>query len=153
LEDPSLTSDLVVARDFDLGMTGPPLSIAIDFIAGGLAMTIGGAACAIVLFGFAWWAPVVLAGGWIATHWFLRESAVWRDRNTEEVRAAQRDADYAFRLAVDPGPSKELRVFGLADWTIARFTDRRTHLHALQYAATRLRERPLAGALALVLVA
>ena len=26
LEDPTLTADLTVARDFDLGMTGPPLS-------------------------------------------------------------------------------------------------------------------------------
>ncbi|MEP6918230.1 MAG: ABC transporter ATP-binding protein, partial [Acidobacteriota bacterium] len=33
LEDPSLTGDLTVARDFDLGMTGPPLFIAMDFIA------------------------------------------------------------------------------------------------------------------------
>jgi ATP-binding cassette, subfamily B, bacterial len=32
-----LTSDLTVARDFDLGMTGPPLSMSRDFIAGGLA--------------------------------------------------------------------------------------------------------------------
>ena len=30
----------------------------------------------------------------MATHWLLRESAVWFDRNTDEVRAAQRDADY-----------------------------------------------------------
>jgi ATP-binding cassette, subfamily B, bacterial len=153
LEDPSLTSDLVVARDFDRGMTGPPLSISLNFIADGLVMTIGGIACAVLLVGLAWWAPVVLAGGWLATHWLLRESAIWRDRNTEEVRSAQRDADYAFRLAVDPGPSKELRVFGLADWTIDRFIERRTRLHALQYAATRLRERPLAGAVALVLAA
>jgi ABC-type multidrug transport system fused ATPase/permease subunit len=106
-----------------------------------------------VLFGFRWWAPLVLAGGWVATHWLLRESGVWRDRNTEEVRSAQRDADYAFRLAVDPAPSKELRVFGLADWTIARFTDRRTKLHTLQYMATRLRERPLAGAVTVVIAA
>ena len=28
LEDPALTGDLTVARDFDLGMTGPPLSFA-----------------------------------------------------------------------------------------------------------------------------
>src|SRR5215471_16548504 len=27
LEDPKLTSDMVVAREFDLGMTGPPLSL------------------------------------------------------------------------------------------------------------------------------
>ena len=44
----------------------------------------------------------MLGGAWLATHWLLRESAVWRDRNTDEVRGAQRDADYAYRLAVDP---------------------------------------------------
>jgi len=37
---------------------------------------------------------------WLATHWLLRESAVCRDRNTPEVRAAQRDAEYTYRLAV-----------------------------------------------------
>jgi len=153
LENPALASDLVVARDFDLGMTGPPLSISVDFIAGSLVTMIGGLACTLLLFGFAWWAPLVLGGAWIATHWLLRESAVWRDRNTQEVRSAQRDADYAYRLAVDPGPAKELRVFGLGNWTIARFLDRRTRLHTLQYAATRLRERPLAGALIVVLAA
>jgi hypothetical protein len=97
LEDPVLAADLQVARDFDRGMTGPPLSISMDFIAGGLVDMVAGIAQACVLFGFAWWAPPALAGGWLATHWLLRESAVWRDRNTEEVRQAQRDADYAYR--------------------------------------------------------
>ena len=121
LEDPALAADLTVARDFDLGMTGPPLSYSMDFIAGGLVGMIGGLAAAAVLFGFAWWAPLVLAAAWLSTHWLLRESAVWFDRNTDEVRGAQRDADYAYRLAVDPPASKELRLFGLVDWTIARF--------------------------------
>src|SRR6185295_13920905 len=49
LEDPTLTNDLVVARDFDLGMTGPPLNISMDFIASGMVEMIGGVACAIVL--------------------------------------------------------------------------------------------------------
>jgi ATP-binding cassette subfamily B protein len=80
----------------------------------------------------------------------LRESAVWRDRNTDEVRGAQRDAEYAYRLAVDPPASKELRLFGLAGWTIDRFVARRTRLHELQYAATRLRERPVVWSLLLV---
>ena len=151
LEDPKLTGDLTVARDFDLGMTGPPLQISVDFIAGGLVELIGGFACAAVLFAYAWWAPLVLAGAWLATHWLLRESAVWRERNTDEVRAAQRDADYAYRLAVDPAPAKELRLFGLAPWTIERFAARRTRLHALQYEATRLRERPVLWSLLLVL--
>ena len=150
LEDAALAADLTVARDFDLGMTGPPLSYSMDFIAGGLVGMIAGLASAAVLFGFTWWAPLVLAGGWLATHWLLRESAVWRDRNTDEVRSAQRDADYAYRLAVDPPASKELRLFGLAGWVIERFVARRTRLHKLQYEATRLRERPLAWSLFLV---
>jgi len=150
LEDAALTADLTAARDFDLGMTGPPLSYSMDFIAGGLGEMIGGLASAAVLFGFAWWAPIVLAGAWLATHWLLRESGVWRDRNTDEVRSAQRDAHYAYRLAVDPPASKELRLFGLVGWTIGRFIARRTRLHQLQYEATRLRERPLAWSLLLV---
>src|SRR5215472_3604482 len=150
LEDPKLTSDLTVARDFDLGMTGPPLTISMDFVASGMVEMIGGIACAVILAGYAWWAPLVLAGAWAATHWLLRESAVWWDRNTEEVRSAQRDADYTYRLAVDPPASKELRLFGLVNWTMERFVARRTRLHELQYAATRLRERPLIWSLLLV---
>jgi ATP-binding cassette, subfamily B, bacterial len=151
LEDAKLATDLTIARDFDLGMTGPPLSISMDFIAGGLVMTIAGLASAALLFGYAWWAPLLLGSAWLATHWMLRESGVWRDRNTEEVRGAQRDANYAYQLAVEPAPAKELRLFGLARWTIDRFVERRTRLHSLQYEATRLRERPMVWSLALVL--
>src|SRR5580692_12047199 len=49
LEDPALTNDLTVARDFDLGMTGPPLSISMDFIATGMVEMIGGIASAVIL--------------------------------------------------------------------------------------------------------
>src|SRR4051794_35175465 len=151
LEDPKLTSDLTVARDFDLGMTAPPLSISMDFIAGGLVEMIAGLAFTAVLAGYRWWAALVLGGAWLATHWLLRESSVWHDRNTEPVRAAQRDAEYAYRLAVDPPAAKELRLFGLAGWVLDRFIDRRTLLHKLQYEATRLREKPLVWSMLLVI--
>jgi ABC-type multidrug transport system fused ATPase/permease subunit len=153
LEDPTLTADLTVARDFDLGMTGPPLAISMDFIATGMIEMVGGIASALVLARYTWWAPILLAGAWLATHWLLRESAVWRDRNTDEVRSAQRDADYAYRLAVDPPASKELRLFGLTGWTIERFLAKRTRLHELQYAATRLREKPMIWCVLLVVAA
>ena len=153
LEDPRLTGDLTVARDFDLGMTGPPMDINMDFIADGLVHLFTGLACALALFGYSWWAPLVLASAWLSTHWLLRESAVWRDRNTEEVREAQRHADYAYRLAVEPPAAKELRLFGLADWVLARFVERRTLLFERIYHATRLRERPLALSLLLVTAA
>ena len=150
LEDPELSKDLQVAREFDLGMTGPPLSISMDFIAGSLVEMVAGLTSAAVLFAYAWWAPLVLGGAWLSTHWLLRESGIWKDRNTDEVRSAQRDADYAYRLAVDPPGAKELRLFGLVGWTLDRFIARRTRLHQLQYDATRLRERSVLSSLALV---
>ena len=70
---------------------------------------------------------------WASTHWLLRESAVWRDRNTDEVRNAQRHADYAYRLAVDAPAAKELRLFGLAAWVVERFAARRRRLYELQW--------------------
>ncbi len=147
LENPELTHELTMARDFDLGILGPPLFIAMSFIADGLRLLVVGTAAAVVLFGFAWWAPLVLVTGWGSTHWLLRESGVWRDRNTETVRKAQRHADYAYRLAVDAPAAKEMRLFGLADWVVARFMAQRTELYDLQWQATRLRERSVVSSL------
>jgi ATP-binding cassette, subfamily B, bacterial len=151
LEDPELAKDMTTARDFDLGTSGPPLSLSMDFIAAGLVELLAGLASAIVLFGFSWWAPFVLAGAWLATHWLLRESGVWRDRNTDEVRAARQHADYTYRLAVDAPAAKELRLFGLVGWVIERFIAQRALLHRLQYEATRMRERSVLLSLAIVL--
>ncbi|MYD98498.1 MAG: ABC transporter ATP-binding protein [Gammaproteobacteria bacterium] len=153
LEDPELTRDITMARDFDLGISGPPLSISMDFIASGLVELLAGLASAAVLAAYAWWAPLVLAGAWLATHWLLRESGVWKDRNTEVVRDAQRHADYAYRLAVDAPSAKELRLFGLAGWTVERFRRHRRKLHDLRWQATKLRERPMATSVAIVTLA
>jgi len=153
LEDPGLTTDLAMARDFDLGISGPPLSITMEFIAGGLVEMFSGLAAAALLGFWAWWAPLVLAGAWAGTHWLLRESGVWKDRNTDQVRDAQRHADYAYRLAVDPPAAKELRLFGLSGWVVERFASRRRLLLDLQWKATRLRERSVLSSLLLVLAA
>src|SRR5581483_1949447 len=64
LEDPELAQDMTTAREFDLGMHGPPLSLSLDFIAGGLADLLAGIASAIVLFGYSWWAPFAVGGAW-----------------------------------------------------------------------------------------
>ena len=139
-----------MARDFDRGLAGPPLFISMDFIASELVMVVSGLAAAAVLAAYAWWAALVLAGAWLGTHWLLRESGVWRDRNTTEVREAQRHADYAYRLAVDARAAKEVRLFGLSDWVVERFRSHRTRLQDLQWHATRLRERPILWSLLLV---
>ena len=153
LEDPDLAEDLTTAREFDRGMTGPPMYLNVDFLATNLVSAVGGVASAVVLVGFAWWAAVILVAAWGSTHWLLRESGVWRDRNTPEVRSAQRHADYAYRLAVDPQPAKELRLFGIAGWTVERFIARRKRLFELQYRATRLREKSVIWCMIIVIAA
>lgn len=153
LEDPDLSAELSMARDFDLGIMAPPLFVAMNFIAGGLRPLISGVSAAVVLFGFGWWQPLVLVAGWGATHWLLKESGVWKDRNTDEVRTAQRHADYAYRLAVDAPAAKELRLFGLAEWVVDRFAQRRRHLYDLQWEATKLRERSVGASLVAVAAA
>jgi len=57
----------------------------------------------------------------------------------DEVRAAQRDSEYAYRLAVDPPASKELR---LSAWSADHrpLCHHRTRLHELQYAVPAARE-------------
>ena len=153
LERSELTTDLTMARDFDLGMMGPPLDISMDFIAGGLVDLVVGFSAAILLADFHWWASLLLATAWLATHWLLRESGVWKDRNTDEVRKAQRHAEYSYRLAVDAAPAKELRFFGLAGWVTDRFVSTRRRLYDLQYEATRLREKSVLLCLTIVLAA
>ena len=154
LEDPKLTSDLTMARDFDLGITGPPLFISMDFIASGLVEMIAGLASAVVLAGYrvVGAARCSPAPGWPRTGCCAR-AACGSDRNTEEVREAQRHADYAYRLAVEPPAAKELRLFGLASWVVDRFRARRQRLFELQWQATRLRERPVVWSLLLVVAA
>src|SRR5258708_6316474 len=68
LEDPHLTTDLTMARDFDLGISGPPLSISMGFIAAGMVDLVAGLASALVLFAHAWGAPLVLIGAWLRAH-------------------------------------------------------------------------------------
>src|SRR4029450_3906809 len=106
LEDPDLADDLTTAREFDRGMTGPPMYLNVDFIATSLVSAVSGVASAVVLIGFTWWAPLVLVAAWGSTHWLLRESGVWKDRNTPGGRAAQGQADYAYRLAGAPPPAQ-----------------------------------------------
>ncbi|NKZ00466.1 ABC transporter ATP-binding protein [Nocardiopsis alborubida] len=151
LEDRAHMDELTAARDFDLGMTGPPLHLSMGIIAGGLVEAVAGLAQAVVLAAYAWWAPFLVGGAWLSTHWLLRESSQW-DRNTGEVLDAQRRAEYSYRLAVDSPAAKEIRLFGLASWLTDRFASDRRTLVELRWHATRLRQKPMRWAVVVLAV-
>ena len=151
LEDREHIDELTAARDFDLGMVGPPLHMSMGFIAGGLVEAVSGLAQAAVLAAYAWWAPLLVGGAWLSTHRLLRKSTQW-DRDTGEVLDTQRRAEYSYRLAVDSPAAKEIRLFGLASWLTDRFTADRRSLVELRWHATRLRQKPMRWAVVVLMV-
>jgi ABC-type multidrug transport system fused ATPase/permease subunit len=141
LENPALADKLSAAREFDLGLTGPSIVVAMPNVTGGFVQFGGGLAQLLVLFGYRWWAPLVLGAGWGSTHYFLRKTAIWMDRHSDEVVEQQRKAGYAYRLTVEAPASKEVRLFGLADWIVGGFTSLRHHLLDLSWRERRLQAK------------
>ncbi|HXM57393.1 MAG TPA: ABC transporter ATP-binding protein [Candidatus Dormibacteraeota bacterium] len=143
LERPDLADQLSMARDFDLGIAGPPLTRSMSSIGSGFADLAGGGAQAILLTAYAWWAGLAVGGAWLATHVLLRDSAVWKVWQDRSVVAEQRHVDYAYRMAVDAPAAKEVRLFGLGDWVVERFTTRRLRMVDALFEARRLRLGPV----------
>ncbi|MCB0979271.1 MAG: ATP-binding cassette domain-containing protein [Acidimicrobiaceae bacterium] len=152
LERPGLADELVAARDFDLGILGPPISVSMGFVAAGLVELLGGAAQAVALATVTWWGAILIGGAWASTHWLLRSSSFWINRDETNVKAEQRHADYAYRLAVEAAPAKEVRLFGIGGWVVDRFAARRRRLLDLQWESMRLKQRSLLTVFAVLAV-
>ena len=147
----SSTGDLTVAREFDLGMTGPPLSISMDFIAGGLVEMVGGLASALVLFALrlvgAARARRRLAGARTGCCGRARSGAT-----ATPTRCAARSATPTTPTGW-PSTRRRPRSCGCSAWPAGRSTASSpagARLHELQYEATRLRERSVLSSLVIV---
>lgn len=155
LDSRELTDRLITARDFDLGIVGPEMRHSMGIIAGGLVDVVAGLGQAVVLAAYSWWAPLLMGGAWGSTHWLLRESSLWGFdlRDDGAALVAQRHAEYAYRQATDAPAAKELRLFGLTEWTVARFAASRRCLVDLRWQARRLRRKPLRWTIAVLVAA
>jgi ATP-binding cassette, subfamily B, bacterial len=138
LERPELADDLSAARDFDLGITSPPLRTSMPQIGSGFAELASGAAQVLVLGAFRWWAGLLAGGAWLLTHYLLRDSSVWKVWADDAVVEAQRHVDYTYRLAVEGPAAKEVRLFGLGDWVVGRYVSRRLEMVEALFEASRL---------------
>jgi ATP-binding cassette subfamily B protein len=90
----------------------------------GSRLRITGIVSGCLLFGFAWWAPVLLFAAygllvWLDSRWL----AVATDELVEVTGTSRRRAEYYRGLLADPSAAKEVRVFSLAGWVEHRFTD------------------------------
>ena len=144
LERPEINDLLAQARDFDLGVTGPPMSACLPRIADGFVEIGGGIGMAGLLLAYRWWAPFLAGFGWVWTHRLLRKSSVWKAWEDPTVVDEMRHVNYAYDLAVRAPASKELRLFGLADWTVDRYFTRRKKMVELIIKARSLKKTPIA---------
>ncbi|MEX2393832.1 MAG: ABC transporter ATP-binding protein, partial [Actinomycetota bacterium] len=150
LERPDLADELARARNFDSGAMGPPLEAAVPEIGSGFATVLGGFTQGCVLFAFRWWAPFAMGGAWVLTHVLLKESAMWKIYSDDSYAKVSRDSDYAYRLAVDAPAAKEIRLFGLTDWIVDRFTAARTTMATAMWEQRKLHMQPLRWSLILL---
>jgi ATP-binding cassette subfamily B protein len=150
LERPEINDRLIQARDFDLGVTGPPLSASLPRIADGFVEIGGGVGMALLLFGYRWWAPFLAGFGWVWSHRLLRKSSVWKAWEDPTVVDEMRHVNYAYDLAVRAPASKEVRLFGLADWTVDRYFTRRKQMVELIIKARSLKKTPIALGIAAI---
>lgn len=143
LERPEINDVLAQARDFDLGITGPPLRASLPRVGDGFVQIGGGAASLCLLFGFRWWAPFLAGFGWLWTHRLLRKSSVWKAWEDPTVVDEMRHVNYAYDLSVRSPAAKEIRMFGLADWAVDRYFSRRSKMVELIIKARALKKTPI----------
>src|SRR5581483_8864515 len=77
-------------------------------------------------------------------------SALWKAWASESVIEEQRHVNYAYRLSVDAPAAKEMRMFGLAGWAVARFREKRLRMTEALFNERKLRQRPLTWSLILI---
>jgi ATP-binding cassette, subfamily B, bacterial len=152
MEDPALADDLTKARAFDTGMGGPMLIQSVPPIGDGIAQLLAGLIQALILARYGWWAAVLVAAGWLSTHFLLNRSSIWQVRSSPAIVQAERHATYSYQLAVDAVAAKEVRVFGLSDWIVDRFASHKRNVVDLFFRERAIRDRPVRWAFAIVVL-
>ncbi|HEX6910817.1 MAG TPA: hypothetical protein VF142_10495, partial [Longimicrobium sp.] len=121
LDDPAFADALHPVQEAERRTVLRRTSLELSTVA---TMRLRGAGAFVVLFAFAWWAPLLLGLAWHLTNRvYLR--AAEKGVSAEMAHGAERlrRAEYLRSLALEAPAAKELRVFGLGDWVVGRFGD------------------------------
>jgi ATP-binding cassette subfamily B protein len=150
LEDPEVLDSLSAATG-ELSSTQP--ADAPVTLANAVGDRLGGLLACIVLATFRWWLGLLFLAGWLALRPALlarlRERATLARRATPVLRHAWYYLGAAYRAPF----AKELRVFGLSDWILARHAERWTEGMTPSWASLRRLNRQvvLSGAVIAVM--
>ncbi|WP_422768940.1 ABC transporter ATP-binding protein [Plantactinospora sp. WMMC1484] len=150
LENPATMDLISVGRDtFAQWMRPGRLAWELTLLLSARGLLIG---AAVVLTTFQWWAgPAFLA----AVLWAEREGRSVAKKATDvhfDSTAEKRRAHYFFTLGTEPGPAKEVRVFGLGDFLLGGYQTSWDRSHADAFRSSSRREMLATATLGLVAV-
>ena len=121
LDDPALADRLQAVQEAERGGV---LRRTTSELANVVVTRLRGIGAFVVLLGFGWWAPLLLAAAWQLTNLVhLRATAQGVAVAMEGGAARLRRSEYLRSLALEPAAAKEVRVFGLGGWAVGEFGD------------------------------
>jgi ATP-binding cassette subfamily B protein len=121
LEDPVVADELQAVHDAERRSV---LRSPIESLSAVVTTRIRGVGAFVVLMGFHWWAPLLLAAAWHLTNRvFLNATRHGVTVQMTDGAGRLRRADYLRSLAVAAPAAKEVRVFGLGGWLVARYAE------------------------------
>ena len=142
LEDPETAEEIRRAGEYEWADLAP-LTRIVDELGTSMRSVVSAVGAGVLLVGFAWWAPLLLFGGALATHLLMANDEHAIVEQHEEYADLQRRADYFRDLALDPPAAKEVRLFGLAGLLAGRARTHRTAFLEHVWRARRANLRPV----------
>jgi ATP-binding cassette subfamily B protein len=121
LDDPARADQLQAIHEAERRSVTRRTAASLNVVA---TTRVRGAGAFVVLLGFRWWAPLLLAGAWyLSSRLFLQatKNGISFDNSDGPVRL--RRAEYMRSLALESPAAKEVRVFGLGGWLVGRYGD------------------------------
>jgi ATP-binding cassette subfamily B protein len=120
LTDPEVLAGLRVVRGLGLADNDRP-SLAVAALASVVPAWLRALAAAAVLIAFHWWLGVLWLVTWPVVVYFMQREYFRVGQVGFGQSAALRQAEYLRDLAITAPAAKEIRIWGLLDWLVARF--------------------------------
>jgi ATP-binding cassette, subfamily B, bacterial len=122
LEDPAVAN--LISRTGGIGVAGyTPGTAFTQLINARVATTLSALVSGPLLFGYHWWAPVLLAAVLLAFSIVRARTFTRMASSVVGQTTAVRRAEYFRNLALSPGSAKDVRLLGIGDWVVGRLRD------------------------------
>jgi ATP-binding cassette subfamily B protein len=119
LEDPALADLLQAVTEAERRGVLQRTASELSYVA---MQRLRGAGAFVVLLGFRWWAPLLLAAAWHLTNLaYLKKTEKGVSVDMTDGAVSMRRAEYLRSLALEAPAAKEVRVFGLGGWLVDRY--------------------------------